>query len=193
MSILPKPITRGKLSLEEVLLSRRSCRSFTGDVLSMEEVSQLLWSGQGMTDRRGFRAVPSAGATYPLILYAILPEGVFRYEPENHSLILIKSGDIRRPLARASLEQYFMTQAGVIILISADFRRTTGRYGKRGERYVVLEAGHCAQNIFLQAEALGLGSVAIGAYDDAEVARLVGLSDEEKPLLLVAVGKKRSS
>lgn len=190
MSVLPEPAKKGKISLEEVIAKRRSCRSFTGKALTPQQISQILWAGQGITGSKGLRAAPSAGATYPLTLYVSLPEGVFRYVPEDHSLTLIKSADIRVDLARASVEQYFMTKAGMIVIIAARFERTTSRYGRRGERYVILEAGHCAENMFLQAEALGLGSVAIGAYNDGEIATLAGLEKSEQPLLLVAIGHK---
>ncbi len=191
MQKLPSPDMTGKTPLETLLSKRRSIRTFSGQQLSNSQISQLLWAGQGITYKpRGFRTAPSAGATFPISLYAILPEGVFRYVPETHSLTLIRSDDIRAQVAAASLEQFFMTKAGLIIAIAADFKRTTSRYGQRGYRYVILEAGHVAENIFLQAEALNLGSVAIGAYDDEHIADIIGLSSEEQPLLLVAVGFK---
>ncbi len=191
MQSLPQPDTTGKRTLEQVLAKRRSCRTFLSQHLSAEQISQLLWAGQGITYMpRGFRTAPSAGGTFPIVLYAVLPEGTFRYEPKTHSLTSVILKDVRTKLAAACLEQFFITNAGLIVVISADFKRTTSRYGHRGERYVILEAGHVAENIFLQAEAIELGSVAIGAYNDNQVAEIVGLADEEQPLLLVAIGFK---
>jgi len=189
MSKLPDPDIAGKLSVEQTLHRRRSCRSYKPEPLDAKQVSQILWSGQGITlTSRGFRTAPSAGATFPLVLYPVIPEGVHRYDPMAHSLTEIIGDDVRRPLAGACLEQYWMTSAGLIVVIACNFSRTTGRYGRRGERYVWMEVGHAAENMFLQAEALGLGSVAIGAFDDQAVADVVRLPKNEHPALLVVVG-----
>ncbi len=191
MPELPQPDTKGHISVESALVTRRSCRNFSNQPLSEKQISQLLWAGQGITYApRGFRTAPSAGATFPISLYAILPEGTFKYDPQTHNLIAVQTGDIRHTLAAACLEQFFMTSAGLIIVIAANFKRTTSRYGQRGKRYVILEAGHFAENIFLQAQALGLGSVAIGAYDDKKVAKIVKLDETDEPLLIVAIGVK---
>ena len=188
---LPEPDKVGKSCLESLLQSRRSWRSFAAQALSAQQISQILWSGQGLTwPSRGFRTAPSAGATLPLTLYAVLPEGVFRYDPSAQSLTQILSGDVRRALAQASLEQYWMTSAGLIVAVAANFSRTTSRYGARGERYVWIEVGHAAQNMHLQAEALGLGCCPLGAYDDHAVAKILHLPDNELAAYLVVVGVK---
>lgn len=193
MSKLPEPDIVGKLTVAQALYSRRSCRSYRPNPLSPAQISNILWAGQGQTmPSRGFRTAPSAGATFPLRLYAVLPEGVFRYRHETDppELVQVQSGDVRRPLAAACLGQYFITTAGLIVIIAANFSRTTSRYGQRGERYVWIETGHAAENMFLQAEALGLGAVAVGAYDDDTVAKIVAMAPNECPALLVVAGVK---
>jgi len=188
---LPKPEPAGGMTLAEALHRRRSRRSYRPDHLTADQISQILWAAQGVSQpSRGFRTAPSAGGTLPLTIYAVLPGGVFRYEPKPHWLTEILSGDVRRPLARACLEQYWLTPAGMTVVIAASFERTTLRYGDRGKRYVWLEAGHVGQNICLQAEAIALGAVAIGAYDDRAVARVVHLPENLLPVYLVVVGNK---
>jgi SagB-type dehydrogenase family enzyme len=180
--------------VEEALLKRRSIRSYKNESLSLEEVSQLLWSAQGETTSWGERTAPSAGATYPLEIYLVagdvegLDSGLYHYNPSNHSLILVKEGDLRRELAHAALDQYMIARAPITIVICAEFKRTTGRYGERGIRYVLMEVGHVGQNIHLQAEALNLGTVVIGAFYDEDVKEILGVKEE--PLYLMPVGKK---
>lgn len=188
---LPKPKCDGGVSLAETLSRRRSCRQFKDQPLTSGQISQILWAGQGITlSSRGFRTAPSAGATFPLDLYAVISDGVFRYDADLHQLSQMMSGDVRRALADACLGQRWMRPAGLIVAITATFERTTGHYGPRGERYVWMEVGHAAENMFLQAEALGLGSVAVGACDDAAVADVLGLPKRQRPALLVAIGAK---
>ena len=197
---LPEPILKGDTSVEEAIGRRRSRRSFAERALTLRQVSQLLWSAQGATGERGrLRAAPSAGATYPLeVLVAVgdggverLPAGIYRYVSSDHSLMKMAEGDARARVARAALEQESLAAAPVDILIAADYRRTTRRYGERGVRYVHMEAGHVGQNIYLQAEALGLATVAVGAFEDEKVAAAFGLPDELKPLYLMPVGHAR--
>jgi SagB-type dehydrogenase family enzyme len=190
MEALPRPRRQGPLSLEEAIEQRRSVRKFSGAALTREEVSQLLWAAQGLTGAaRRFRAAPSAGATYPLETYVVLPEGLFRYLPEPHALEPRSAEDIRKPLAAAALDQQWVRTAGVVIALAAVPERTTARYGQRGLMYVHMEAGHVAQNVHLQAVALGLGSVAVGAFDDAAVSRVLGLPRGQIPLYLLPVGR----
>ena len=194
MPQLPQANTTGQTSIEQTLSTRRSCRSYRNEPLSMEQISQILWSGQGITKAsRNFRTAPSAGATFPLTLYAVLPDGVYRYDPAGQQIAQTLNGDVRENLAEACLKQTWMIPAGLIVVIAAEFSRTTERYGGRGERYVWMEVGHAAENIFLQAEAMSLGSVAIGAYDDESVAKVIKLPNNEEPCLLVAVGVKGKS
>jgi SagB-type dehydrogenase family enzyme len=189
---LPKPRTRGGISVEEAIKARRSVRSYAPTDISMEDLSQLLWACQGVTDeRRGYRAAPSAGALYPLEVYVVKSDGVFRYVPDTHSLEAISGRDVRRELAAAALGQGFVAQVPVDIVICAVHSRITSRYGQRGIRYTDMEAGHAAENLFLQAEALGLSSVAVGAFNDASVARVLGLPDDTKPLYILPVGHKK--
>jgi SagB-type dehydrogenase family enzyme len=190
MITLPQPLTDGTVPLEAAIARRRSVRSFRDEPLSPQELSQLLWAAQGVTGRRGFRAVPSAGATFPLETYVADPDGVFRYHPGAHALEPCREGDPRGMLSLAALGQPFVRQAPLTIAFSAVPERTTGRYGSRGLTYIHMEAGHAAQNVHLQAVALGLESVAVGAFQDHDVAAVLGLPDEEIPLYLVCVGRK---
>jgi len=191
---LPVPNT---MSVEEAIAKRRSVRVYKKGPLKLAEVSQLLWTGQGITDRmRGFRAAPSAGATYPLTLYLVVGEveeletGVYKYLPELHALVQIKEGDVRKELARASLGQGMIAKAPASVVIAANYERTTARYGRRGIRYVHIEVGHVGENVYLQAEAMGLGTVAVGAFDDAGVARVLGIGKGEEVLYIMPVGRK---
>ena len=191
MKIIGLPtVQTGKTgTLDDAMQRRRSVRSFLDRPLSPEQLGQLLWSAQGVTlPEVGFRTVPSAGATYPLELYAVTPDGLFHYVSDDHTLEARGERDLRRELARASLNQWFVADAGVSIVITALLARTSRRYAGRAERYVILEAGHAAQNILLQAVALGLGAVPVGAFDDREVARLLALPPREAPLYYCAVG-----
>jgi len=191
---LPEPQEDGGLALETALARRRSVRDYKGGGLSLEQTAQLLWAAQGQTHPRGSRTAPSAGATYPLEVYVAAGEvqglspGVYRYRPKDHTLILLKAGDVRSQVARASFGQGWVADAPALFIVTADFQRTTGRYGARGERYVFIEAGCASQNIALEAVALGLGSVIIGAFDDAGVTAAAGLPKKERPVLYMPVG-----
>ncbi len=186
---LPPPQTQGGMSLVEALALRRSIRSYTEQPLSWEEISQLLWAAQGVTDRRGFRTAPSAGALYPLEVYLVLPEGWYHYRPADHRLEVRGRSDLRREIWMVGLNQEALLRAPALFVITGVVSRTAAKYGDRAERYVFLEAGHAAQNLLLQATALGLGAVPIGAFDDAGVRRVLGLSQAETPLYLIPVGR----
>ena len=189
ISSLPAPRLKSTASFEETLLKRRSVRSFSDTELTMEEIGQLLWAGQGITQSStGYKTAPSAGATYPLQIYVMTREGLSLYIPDGHKLKLVRSGDLRASLSRAALGQGFIGQAPVDIIITAIYPRTTQRYGKRGIRYVHIEVGHVAQNVHLQAVALGFGSVPVGAFTDEEVKRVLSLPDEEVPCYIIPVG-----
>ena len=175
------------VSIEECIASRRSVRTYRTQNLSQDNIATLLWAGQGITSERGFRSAPSAGATYPLVLYYATAQGLFRYDPRSHSATQTSDSDLRKSIARAALNQMFIADAGMVIIITARFSNTTARYGERGIRYVYIEVGHCAQNIHLEAVALGLGSVPVGAFDDAELTDVLGLEHEE-PLYIIPVG-----
>lgn len=187
---LPDPVFTDR-SVEECIELRRSVRSYKDKALAIQQISNILWSAQGVTeDRYGFRSVPSAGATYPLVVYIAKKEGLFRYIPESHGLKREINRDIRKDIANAALSQSFIDDAGAVIVIAAIYERTTQRYGERGVRYVHIEAGHCAQNIHLEAVALGLGSVPIGAFNDEKLSKLLKL-EREKPLYIIPVGYPR--
>ncbi len=186
---LPAPRLKGGVSLEETILKRRSVRNFSRTELTGEEISQLVWAGQGITESSGgYRASPSAGATYPIGLYVMNKDGLYRYEPDGHKLRPTRAGDLRSSLSRAALGQPSIAQAPVDIIITAVYQRTTRRYGKRGIRYVHIEVGHVAENIHLQAVSLGLGSVPVGAFSDEDVKRVLSLPEEEVPLYIIPVG-----
>lgn len=186
---LPAPKQKGNISLEETIKKRRSERNLSGKELTLEQISQLLWSCQGITDKgRGFRSAPSAGATYPLEVYLVSPDGLFHYIPETHSIEKIKNKDLREELSIACLSQRFVKDAAIDIIMCADFKRTTGRYGKRGENYVYIEVGHAAENVNLQAVALGLGSVPVGAFSDGAVKKLLDLPEDIVPIYVIPVG-----
>jgi SagB-type dehydrogenase family enzyme len=183
---------QGALSLEETLLRRRSVRGFSSEQLSLSEISQLLWAAQGITDPRGFRTAPSAGALYPLELYVVLEQGVFHYDPHAHSLTTVTAGDLRSDLYEVSLKQDPILDAPMILVVTAVFSRTEDKYGyARSPRYVYLEAGHAAQNVLLQAVSLNLGAVPIGAFEDMRVQEVLGLPADHEPLYLIPVGHPR--
>jgi len=186
---LPAPKEKGALSLEEAIKRRRSERHLSGKRLSLEQISHLLWACQGITDKtRGLRAAPSAGATYPLEVYLISQDGLFRYIPETHSVEKLGDKDLRAELSKACFGQGFVKDAAVDIIICADFERTTGRYGRRGENYVYIEAGHAAQNVHLEAVAEGLGSVPVGAFSDKGVIDALNLPENLVPIYIIPVG-----
>ncbi len=183
------------LPVEAALQDRRSVRDYADKSLSIGQISQLLWSAQGISDTEsGFRTAPSAGATYPLEIYLVsagvtnLDHGVYQYEPSRHQMRMKKAGDLRDDLYEVALQQAPVREAPVLLVISAFYERTTGRYGERGERYVHMEAGHAAQNLYLQAESLDLGMVVIGAFDERGVSDALDLAKDEIPLYIIPVG-----
>jgi SagB-type dehydrogenase family enzyme len=194
---LPEPKYDSSTLIEKVLLNRRSVRSYKDEPLALKEVSQLLWAAQGITDPRGFRTAPSAGALYPLEVYVVignvndLPKGIYKYTPNTHELMRILKGDKRTELCRAALDQEPVKYAPIVIIFSAVYKRTTVKYGERGIRYVHIEVGHAAQNVFLQAISLNLGAVVIGAFYDEEVKKILNMPIKEQPLYIIPIGKKQ--
>lgn len=194
---LPLPNTEGLLSLEATLRARRSRRSFSRQALTLIEVAQLLWAAQGITSRNGLRTAPSAGALYPLELFLEvgrveqLAEGVYRYAPEDHALSEVSRAARRSELVIAGYGQGCIGQGAVNIVVAAVYGRTARKYGeRRAVRYVQLEAGHAAQNVSLQAVALGLGTVVVGAFDDDLVREALLLADDVSPLAIMPVGRE---
>jgi len=184
-------------SLEDLLRQRRSVRDYADAPLTQDEVLKLLWAAQGISRAGGGRTAPSAGALYPLEIYVVagnvknLAPGVYKYKPAEDRLTHVKDGDVRAVLAAAALGQGCVREAAIDIVIGAVYERTTGKYGSRGERYVHIEVGHAAQNICLQATALGLGLVTVGAFQDDLVRMIIGMETDETPLYIIPVGRER--
>ncbi len=186
---LPMPALAGRMSVEEAIASRRSMREFLDEPLTARDISQLCWAGQGITDKkRGLRASPSAGALYPIELYLVTQNGVDHYLPKEHRLERHRAGDVRSALQKAALEQDPVGQAPLCVVIAAVPERTAGKYGPRAERYCMLEAGHVAQNMLLQATALHLGGVPIGAFEDHLVSTVLKLPSGQRVLYLLPMG-----
>ena len=196
---LPPAGAAGPISLEAAIQARRTVRRFIPSALKLDQLGQLLWAAQGITDSYGKRrAVPSGGALYPLDCYVVvgkegvigLEPGAYLYRPGKHAIESMARGERRPQIAEAALGQAWIAQAPVLFVITAEYRRITVKYGERGVRYALIEAGSVAQNLFLQAEALGLGAGIVGAFEDEEVARLTGAASGHEPLLIMPVGIK---
>jgi SagB-type dehydrogenase family enzyme len=192
---LPKSRYESTTSVEQALLKRRSVRAFRNVSLALDDLGQLLWAAQGITDRAGFRTAPSAGALYPLELYAFagnvqgLQTGLYRYIPRGHALRRVADRDKRQALARAAYDEPSIAEAPAILALCAVYERVTVKYGEQGRRYVHMEAGHAAQNVYLQALSLPLGTVVLGAFYDVRVAETLALGSEEQPLYLMPIGR----
>lgn len=187
----PAPATSGGMALSETLVRRRSVRDFLDKPLTEQQTAQLAWAAQGVTDPRGFRTAPSAGALYPIELYVVTEDGVARYLPSRHAFEAVAVGDRRPTLAEAAVNQTWVAKAPATFVVCAVYERTTKKYGERGVRYAIQEVGHVCQNLHLQAVALGLGSVSVGAFHDDRVRRLLGAPPDHRPLCLVCVGHPR--
>jgi SagB-type dehydrogenase family enzyme len=197
---LPEPAMQGEMSIEEALLKRRSVRRYAETPLSMQQISQLLWSAYGISDsttysRRKLRTAPSAGAVYPLEVYLMvrnvtgLTAGLYRYNPDNHSLTLYSEGDISKAVAEACLDQMMLHQAPASMIYTAVWSKIKARYGDRGvERYLCMDIGHSAQNVYLQATAMGLATCAVGAFDDKKLAAVINPPDGEQMMYLLPLG-----
>ncbi len=193
---LPQPTYTSDISIEQALYKRRSVRAYRDEPLTLFEISQLLWAAQGVTDSiRGFRTSPSAGALYPLEVYVVIgnidgvTEGVYKYSPHQHELVSIRAGNVKNDLANAALGQTCVAESTAVIVFSAVYERTAQKYGARGIRYVHMEAGHAAQNVYLQAVSLNLGTVAVGAFRDKEVQKILNMSAKEQPLYILPIGR----
>lgn len=188
--VLPAPRTTGPVALESALSKRRSIRDVAPGPLRIDELAQLLWATQGITEpKQGLRVAPSAGAIYPLELYLARADGVFRYIPARHVLLRVRATDARPAIAQAALGQEVVQKAPVLFLVTGVLARTRVKYGARAERYVALEAGHAVQGLLLEATALGLAATPIGAFDDDAMRAAVGVADAELPLYVVTVGR----
>jgi SagB-type dehydrogenase family enzyme len=193
---LPEPSKEGALSVTQALAGRRSTRSFADRPLTRQDVAQLLWAAQGITDPKGFRTAPSAGALFPLEVYVAagnvegLAQGLYHYRAASHDLVRVGAGDHRLQIAQAALNQGSVRDAPALFLFACVFTRTTQKYGRRGMQYVFMEAGHAAQNLMLQAESMGLGHVAIGAFNDEALGEIMKLGEQAHPLYILPVGHR---
>ena len=191
---LPAPAHSGQVSVEEALWGRTSVREYRSDALDLRQVGQLCWAAQGMSGAEGHRTAPSAGGLFPLEVYVVagnveeLERGVYHYLPESHSIERVASGDIRSELASAALDQRWMENAPVILVIAAVYERTHAKYGERTLRYVNMEVGAASQNVYLTAESLGLGTVFVGAFYELRVQSAMELAEDVIPLCLMPVG-----
>lgn len=187
-TLLPAPCLSGDCSLEEALSQRRSVRRFTDEGLTTQEIAQLLWAAQGITREWGGRTAPSAGALYPLELYVATPEGLYHYVPQGHKTKILSGDDLRAEIWTAGLKQDAIRDAPAVFVIAGVYERTAGKYGDRAVRYVHMEAGHAAQNLLLQAVALDLGGVPIGAFHDEQLQSVLSLPGDHEPLYVIPVG-----
>jgi SagB-type dehydrogenase family enzyme len=187
---LPEPKLTGEMSLEEAIAGRRSVRSFTDSPITLQDLSQILWSGQGITDSTGKRAAPSAMRSYPLTIYIIainvtgLGNGVYKYVPDGHQLAIVNEGEIK--------ENVMPNKAPVYLAITADSTEIVKKVGDIGKRFAYLEAGHAAQNICLQATTLGLATVTAAGFQEATLRAILALPDGPELLYIMPVGKKAS-
>jgi SagB-type dehydrogenase family enzyme len=207
---LPAPQYDSRTSVEKAISLRRSIREYTDVPLSISEISQILWAAQGFTQERkepprmwnpkyewqgGLRTAPSAGALYPMEIYFLagnvegLAQGVYKFIPKNHSLKKMMSVDKRTDLCNAALKQASIEKAAAAIVMAAVYERTSFKYGERAERYVHIEAGSIAENVYLQGMTLGIGTVIIGAFVDKEVKSVLQLPEDENPLAIMSLGK----
>jgi len=196
---LPSPSYKGSVSVEEALKARRTHRSFQSRSLTLKQFSQILWGAYGVTDRKYgsfLKTAPSAGALYPLDIYGVvgqgsvetLAPGVYHFRPENHAIELVKQGDLRAEVARQALQQMWMAKAPLMLVITGEYNRSSIKYGLRGATYTHIEAGHVGQNVFLQAEAIGLRAGIVGAFNNQQIIRAMGLSTSHDPILIMPVG-----
>lgn len=198
MSIrLPPPRSAGGISVQDALARRRSVRKYLAKPLTLDALSRLLWAAQGVTDPRGLRTAPSAGALYPLETYVAVGEvtglrsGLYKYHPDDHLLKSVAEGDLRLQLADACFGQAWIKESAAVIIFCGVYERTTKKYGRRGLQYVHMEVGHAAENLSLEAVSMNLGTVVVGAFDDQKVKDILSLPAEETPLCLMPVGAVR--
>lgn len=199
---LPQPETKGKISVEKAISERKSIRNFKNSPISLTQLSQIAWVAAGKkvdAVTTATRTYPSAGGIYPINLYIVvsrvkdLEKGIYKYFPEAHEVKLIKKGSFNNLLSQAALGQYSVKSASVNLVFTANYSKTARRYGKRGEvRYVHMDLGHAAENVYLQVEALGLGTVSVGAFNDEKVEEVMGLKDSaQSPIYIMPVGKPK--
>ncbi len=203
--MLPEPDYKGGISVESALYKRRSVRDYEETALSLNEISQILWAAYGITKpyddgrdflRGGLKTAPSAGARYPLEIYLVamnvtdLVPGIYLYRPEGHQLLKISEGDIKEELANATQSSDVVKRASACLVYTAVYKRTTEKYGERGrERYVCMDVGFSAENVYLQATSLNIGTVMVGSIIDDKVKEVLNLSNKEMPMCFMPLGK----
>lgn len=192
---LPPPVLKSSVSIEEALQKRRSIRSYKNEPLTLKEISQLLWAAQGITGGGRLRTAPSAGAVYPMTIYLAagkvegLPPAIYKYYPHSHSLEFLKPGDFRENLSEACYGQSSVKNAPAIIIFAGNLDKMSSKYGTKSLNFICQESGHAAQNVYLQAVSLNIGTVVVGAFEDGEVKKILNLTGNEKILYLMPAGK----
>jgi SagB-type dehydrogenase family enzyme len=193
---LPDARHEGTMSLEAALWARHSTRELKPDALPLAAAAQLLWAAQGKNRADGRRTAPSAGATYSLELYLVagnidgLAAGVYRYRSATHDLVLSQAGDRRAELTAApGRPPGWAAGAPLLLVFAAVPERVNRRFGARAERFLAMDVGHAAENVYLQATALGLGTTFMGLVNDSAMARVLGA--DERPMGVMPVGTPR--
>jgi SagB-type dehydrogenase family enzyme len=193
------PDQKGGKPIWETIVQRRSTREFARDSITFAELSQLIWATQGITSRAwgyDFRAVPSAGALYPIETYIVanrveeIPAGVYHYSVKGSQLILLTEGHFGPDLQQAGLGQEMLEEASCVFIWTAVVERSKWKYRERAYRYIYMDVGHIGQNLYLAAIALNLGCCTVGAFFDEEVDRIIGVDGKEEiSVYLGAVGR----
>jgi len=190
--LLPKPVVGGSVSVSDALAMRRSCREFQPKNLSRDQVAQLCWAAQGITDdHKGLRTSPSAGAWYPITVFVADADGVFEYRPQEHALSPVLESDARSGLQNAAAGQSCLGEAPLCLVIAVDIQRMVSKYHADAERYCLIEVGHVAQNVLVQATAMGLAGAPIGAFDRDEAFSALRLARYLQPVYLLPIGFPR--
>lgn len=196
---LPEPVRTGGPGLWQALRDRRSVRHYAGRPIELEALSQLLWAAAGPASKapggRILRTAPSAGARYPVEIYAIanrvqgLRSGLYHYKYSSHVLTPLAYGDLGLAAAAAAMGQDACRQASVVFVFTVVFDRTVERYHERALRYLFLDAGHVAQNLALAAAGIGCGTCMIGAFLDDQLCELVRADgQQEAAVYMIAAG-----
>lgn len=187
---LPPPRYESEVSIEKALLERRSIRSYKEEPLNLHDLSQILWAAQGITEpKKGLRTAPSARAQFLIEVYVLpgnvtnLPMGAYQYQPQGHDLIKMADGDKKAELFKA-VGQASIKNAPAVLVFSGLSEKT------QRPAWMYLEAGHAAQNVYLQAVSLKMGGVVIGGFKDEDVRKVLNLSEKEQPLYIMPIGKK---
>ena len=187
---LPPPRYESEVSIEKALLERRSIRSYKEEPLTLNDLSQVLWAAQGITEpKKGLRAAPSPRAVYLLEIYVLpgnvtdLPMGTYRYEPQGHELVKTADGNKKAELFQAA-GQAPIKNAPLALVITGLSEKT------QNPAWMYLEAGHAAENVYLQSVSLKLGTVAMAGFKEDEVRKVLNLPEKERVIYIMPIGKK---